>query len=81
MYASCYILWSQLVFPTIIARGINDLYFFYANLMEFLTLFFIRTRSSIKFFPKFITMLNVSFIFYVNSYFYSCQYEAFSFLC
>lgn len=70
-----------MIFPTILARGINDLYFFYSNLIEFLTLFFIRTRSSIKFYPKMITILNVVYIFYLNSYFYSSQYEAFSFLC
>ena len=80
MYASCYFIWSSLLFPPIIARGINDIYFFYANLTEFILLFFVRTRSSLKYFPKFITILNLCFLFYLNSYFYSSQYECFSLL-
>ncbi len=71
MYGSCYFLWTSISFPMIFARGINDIYFFYINIMEFMTLLFIRTRSSIKYFPKFITILNICFLFYVNSYFYS----------
>jgi hypothetical protein len=59
-----------MAFPTTFARGINDIYFFYVNVMEFLTLIFIRTRSSIKYFSKFITILNIAFLFYINSYFY-----------
>ena len=36
---------------------------------------FIRTRSSIKFYAKFITILNVIFIFYMNSYMYAAHYQ------
>lgn len=78
MYASCYFMWTQLVFPNILASGINDIYFFYINLMEFASLFFIRTRSTIKYLPKYLTILNVIFIFYINSYMYSAQYEMYS---
>eukprot|EP00347_Sterkiella_histriomuscorum_P023689 403333726 len=81
MYGACYFLWSQLIFPQMIAKGINDLYFFYQNLLEFINLFFIRTRSSIKYFPKLILISNICFVLYINSYFYSAQYEFFSFLC
>lgn len=77
MYASSYFLWTDLVFPGILARGINDLYFFYFNLLEFGSLFFIRTRSSIKYLPKYLMIINVVYIFYLNSYAYSAQYEAF----
>jgi TctA family transporter len=78
MYASSYFLWTDLIFPSIIASGINDIYFFYVNLLEFATLFFVRTRSSIKYLPKYITLLNIMFIVYVNSYMYPAQYEFFS---
>ena len=64
-----------------IAGGINDLYFFYHNIMEFANLFFIRTRSSIKYFPKLILILNMCFVMYVDSYVYSAQYEMFYVLC
>ena len=75
MYASSYFMWTTVVFPSIIARGINDLYFFYINLLEFASLFFIRTRSTIKYLPKYLMLMNLIFIFYVNSYFYAAQYE------
>lgn len=44
--------------------------------MELASFLFVRTRSSIKFFPKFITLANLSFLMYVNSFMYGCQYEA-----
>lgn len=78
MYASSYFMWTGLVFPAIIAKGINDIYFFYVNLLEFASLFFLRTRSTIKYLPKYITLLNLTFIIYPNSYLYSAQYEFFS---
>jgi hypothetical protein len=68
MYGSCYFLWSTVTFPQMIASGVNDLYFFYINMIEFVALFFLRTRSSIKYLPKCLTILNITFIFYVNSY-------------
>ena len=71
MYASSYFLWTDMVFPMILARGINDLYFFYFNLLEFSSLFFIRTRSSIKYLPKYISIMNLIYIMYLNSYPYS----------
>ena len=77
MYASSYFLWTDMVFPMILARGINDLYFFYFNLLEFSSLFFIRTRSSIKYLPKYISIMNLIYIMYLNSYPYSAQYESF----
>lgn len=42
---------------------------------ELHSLLFIRTRTSIKYFPKFITMLNIMFLFYLNSYMYGASFE------
>lgn len=75
MYASSYFIWTEIVFPPILGRGINDLYFFYVNMLEFASLFFVRTRSTIKYLPKLITCLNIMFIYYVNSYLYAAQFE------
>jgi hypothetical protein len=80
MYGACYWMWTQLVFPNIMAKGINDLYFFYINLLEFISLFFFRTRSTLKYLPKYLTIVNLVFIFYVNSYMYAAQYEFFTFI-
>lgn len=60
-----------MLFPDSFAGHINDQYFAYANFLEFFVFIFIRTRSSIKFFAKFITILNVIFLFYMNSYMYA----------
>lgn len=71
MFGSCYFYWTLLLFPSLSASGINDLYFFYVNMVEFVVFLFIRTRSSIKYFPKLITLLNLCFLLYINSYVYS----------
>lgn len=78
MFGASYELWTQLVFRHIFAKGINDVYFFYVNMVEFAVLFLVRTRSTIKYLPKFIIILNVTFIFYINSYLYSAQYEMYA---
>lgn len=80
MYGSCYFMWTCMIFPSAFSPGINDIYFFYINMIEFLSFFFVRTRCTIKYLPKIITMINVSFIFYVNSYFFAASYEALSFM-
>ena len=33
---------------------------------------FIRTRTSIKYFPKMVTMANLLFLYYINSTMYAC---------
>ena len=70
MQTSCYFFWTQLIFPEPYASHINDLYFAYSNFLEFFVFIFIRTRTSIKYYAKFITILNLMFLFYINSYMY-----------
>ncbi len=65
-----------MAFGTTLAPSVNDGYFFYVNTIELLSFLFIRTRSSIKYFPKMITLYNLIFLMYVNSYMYACQFEA-----
>ena len=66
------------VFPDSIAGFISvDYFVIYAFYLEFFAYIFIRTRSSIKFFAKFITILNVIFLFYMNNYMYAAQYQFF----
>lgn len=55
---------------------INDQYFFYVNYTELIFLVFCRTRSSIKYLAKYITILNVAYLFYVHMYIYPCVFEA-----
>ena len=60
-----------MAFNSTFPSSLNDAYFFYMNTIELLSFLFIRTRSSIKYFPKLITMSNVMFLLYVNSYMYA----------
>lgn len=55
---------------------VHEEYFFYINYIELLTFIFIRTRSSIKYFPKLITVANMTFLMYINSQMYAAQKEA-----
>ena len=42
------------------------LYFYYVNLMELGSFIFVRTRSSIKYLPKFISLSNLIFLIYLS---------------
>lgn len=50
------------------------------NYTELLFMVFCRTRSSIKYLGKYITILNLIYLFYVNMYIYPAVYEAHSLL-
>jgi len=62
-----------MMFPNTFPNALNDQYFGYINLVEFACFIFVRTRMSLKYLPKFITLLNVLFMFYINSYMYSAS--------
>ena len=74
MQTSCYFFWTNHIFP---AMHVDDMYFVYSNFLEFFVFIFIRTRTSIKFYAKFITILNISFLVYINSYMYGAQIQFF----
>lgn len=76
LYLACNQFWTLMTFNGIFSNTINDAYFFYINIMELLSFLFVRTRSSIKYFPKYITIVNLMFLMYINSYMYSCQFES-----
>jgi hypothetical protein len=72
MYIACYSVWTKIGFNSTFSSGLNDGYFFYINLTELLTYLFVRTRSSIKYLPKFVLMANMMFLMYINSFMYPC---------
>lgn len=76
MYIACYQLWTFMSFGAVFSNQINDTYFFYINTMELLSFIFVRTRSTIKYLPKFLTVSNLAFLMYLNSYMYPAQFEA-----
>ena len=68
MYAGCYYLWTPMLFNRSYPNGINDAFFFGINMIEFMTFLLIRTRISIKYFPKFIFLTNIFFLGYIKHY-------------
>lgn len=58
-----------------------DIYFAYLNLLEFTWFLLARTRLTLKYYPKIATLLNLTFLIYLNTYDYaaSVQYLCFIF--
>ena len=75
-HLASYKMWTSLVFSGAFSSNINDAYYLYMNWTELVAFMFLRTRSSIKYAPKFITISNLSFLYYVNSYMYPAETEA-----
>mmetsp|Transcript_992 Transcript_992/g.1779 ORF Transcript_992/g.1779 Transcript_992/m.1779 type:complete len:233 (-) Transcript_992:685-1383(-) len=70
MYMACYQVWTSLAFNQTFSDTLNDGYFFYVNTIELVGYLFIRTRTSIKYLPKFILVANLTFLMYCNSFMY-----------
>lgn len=56
----------MLLFYKSIPRGLDENFYGFVALMEFSTLLFIRTRSSLKWYPRITFILVLSFLFYVQ---------------
>ena len=69
-----------MAFNTFRSRMIYFLYLYYVYCVEIDCFHHVRTRSSIKYFPKYIFLLNVMFLMYVNSHMYGAQFEALTIL-
>lgn len=80
MYLQIQSLWTTFTYGETYSGIINDKYFFYINYTELIFLVFCRTRSSIKYLAKYITIINLVYLFYVNMYMYPAVFEAFSML-
>ena len=76
MYMASWALWTAIAFGEVWSGTLNEQYFFFTNCSELLVFLFVRTRSSIKYLPKYITMINLIFLMYVNQHMYSAQKEA-----
>ena len=61
------------MFPVMYPGSVNDAFFSQMYIMEFLTFTFVRTRTTIKYLAKFICILNVIFLIYLNAYLYSAS--------
>jgi hypothetical protein len=68
-----YFIWVRLVFPHTYPEQLGDIYFGYLNFIEFSWLIFARTRLTLKYYPKIVTILNIAFLCYINSYNYAAS--------
>jgi hypothetical protein len=71
----CFFIWSKIVFPNSYPGGLGDLYFAYLNFFEFSWFLFARTRLTLKYYPKMVTILNIAFFVYINSYEYAASIQ------
>ncbi len=70
-YGACFTVWNQLFFDgRPLAVGDSQNYYPYLEIVELFLLVFVRTRVSIMYFPKVITVLNVLYLFYVYCNFF-----------
>lgn len=76
----CFFIWQKLVFPHFYPQELSDLYFAYLNFIEFTWFVFGRTRLTLKYYPKIITILNVTFLVYINSYKYAASTQLLQFI-
>jgi hypothetical protein len=71
--ASTFVAWTKFIFPHIYPRQLGERYFIYLNLVEFTWLIFARSRLTLKYYPKMVTLLNLAFLIYINSYAYAAS--------
>ena len=70
-YGVLFTIWEEFFFdgrPYMTSYG--QTYYLYLELLEFLILIFIRSRISILYFPKIISLVNLSYLFYGLSNFF-----------
>lgn len=65
-YISCLLLWNALLFNMSFKRGSDQNFYGYIIFLEFASLLFIRTRSSLRYYPPIIFFLLFMYIFYLN---------------
>ena len=67
VYLGSYYLWTFLLFHKPIPPGTDENFYVLVAFIEFCSLIFLRTRSSLKFFPKIIVSLLFMYCYYVNN--------------
>lgn len=73
---ACQEFWTKTTFNSVYSLMLNRQYFLLVEMVEILNYLFVRTRTSIKYLPKFITITHMIFLMYVNSHMYPAQQEA-----
>ena len=72
LYIACSKVMTAMIFNSTYSGTVDHSYFFMVNVFEIMSLLFVRTRSTIKYLPKFLLILNVMYLMYVSSFVYAC---------
>lgn len=74
VYLASSSLWSFFLFRKSIPNGLDENFYGFIACMEFLSILFIRTRSSFKFIPLFLSFVFFLFLYYVKFTLYGYYY-------
>jgi len=66
LYLAALVFWNLLLFSKSFPKGLDENFYGFLALAEFLVLLFVRTRSTIKFLPKMSVITMLMFLYYVQ---------------
>ena len=66
LYLSALFIWDTLLFCKSIPKGLDENFYAFIAFLEFLSLLFIRTRSTLKYFPLMSITVMMMFLYYVQ---------------
>ena len=66
LYISCIMLWNSILFNFSYKRGVDQNFYGFIIILEFFSMLFIRTRTSLRYYPPMIFFWLFVYLFYVN---------------
>lgn len=76
LYLSAITIWSMLLFSKSIPKSLDENFYGFIAFLEFSTLMLVRTRSTIKWLPRFALVFILCFLHYVQYTAYGFTYQA-----
>lgn len=75
---ACQRVWTNLLFDVAYSGTINESFYRFMTFYELVSFMVFRTRSTLKYAPKFLSIFHVMFLYYHMSYVYPAGQEAFA---
>lgn len=66
LYLSALVFWDAILFAKAIPKGLDENFYGFITLLEFAVMLFLRTRSTLKYFPRVSIILILCFLYYVQ---------------
>lgn len=67
LYLAALIFWNTILFSKSFPKGLDENFYGFVALIEFLALLFVRTRSTLKYFPQLAVISMLMFLYYVQN--------------